>query len=682
MTKQNNGGGMVLGRGAAILGLALMAGCSPQGGLSNPLHATGSNTLVASSDQDATYAVNTDAGTVTRITRNGSADAEIPVGLEPTRIARAGSEVYVTLRGERRVAVLVETAAGLVEEGSIDVGAEPYGIVASEDGTRVYVANSMSDSVSEIDTDSREVLRTWSVSHEPRYLALHPSNEVLYVGAGRGRARLTEIDLSVESPDEEDATGPVALPEITALDGEVDADGNPSVFELTPRITGDIAIAPDGDELVVPIVWIDNITPVEDPELENGQPVEPVSSGYGAVSEGISRFNPGVGVVGLGVDGQPTGTSHAIFVGGFRDGGFAQDLQRVRSYPSSVSISPDGHFYAVSMQGSDAVAIVGALPFDGDVSTDVDFAFDESGAERPFTSLSQAGFSLHPKQLVWTDGSAAPDGVVFLDDDVAFSHSPFDANLANLDFGFVDDQVRRDGTSGFESPMSNRILSATERLTDVELPQDVREGRRLFFSATQPGMVAAGAGVSCASCHFEGRNDGLTWTFESGARQTPTLAGEVSATEPVTWTDAVESVSHEARITTEARMGGEGLTDGQLAQLAAYVDWTRIPDTPLRNAQSDAITRGQAIFERADVGCAECHTGGAFTDNRHHDMFGLQGVNTPTLLGIASSAPYLHDGRAPTLRDVLDYSRSGEMGDTSMLSEAEMQDLEAYLRSL
>ena len=74
--------------------------------------------------------------------------------------------------------------------------------------------------------------------------------------------------------------------------------------------------------------------------------------------------------------------------------------------------------------------------------------------------------------------------------------------------------------------------------------------------------------------------------------------------------------------------------------------------------------------------------GEAFTDNQSWSMFGLTNVNTPTLAGIAGSGPYLHDGRASTLRDVLLFARTGEMGDTSMLSDAELDDLTAYLESL
>ncbi|MEZ4322125.1 MAG: c-type cytochrome [Myxococcota bacterium] len=687
-----------------ILGLALLAGCSPAGGLKDPLHATGGNTMVASSDYASAYVVNTDAGTVSRVSpTEGVVGNELPVGLEPTRIARAGSKVLVTLRGERAVAVLSETPAGLVEAGKIGVGAEPYGIVTSEDGRWAYVANSMSDTVQEIEVDSLEVTRTWKVPHEPRYVTLHPSQKRLFVGSGRAAAEVTEIDLTEQvDASGEIPTGQIALPEVVRFDDEIDpATGNFRTFALTPRITGDLAIAPDGGELVIPVIYVDNVTPVEDPELtETGEPIGPVSDGYGEQTEGISRFNPGVTVVKVEPDGSPdVESAEAVFISGFRDENVDFDQIRVRSYPSSVTVSPDGTYYVVTIQGSDAVAIVGALPFEdagrngGGVDVGFDMAepmpaFDEEGfGTSVFTSVRDAGFSERPKRLVWTNGAAGPDGVLFLSDESAFVHSGFDRNVSNINFRDLAKQVAEDGNAGFdrffeEGGANARVMSISQPLTDHRLPAEVEAGRRLFFSATAPGMVATGAGVSCASCHFEGRNDGLTWTFSSGERQTPSLAGQVSATAPVTWTSQVESVAHEARITTEARMGGNGLSDAQLNNIAAFVEWTRIPDTAMHGSDDPAIARGLALFQRADVGCSSCHAGQAFTDNRHYDMLGLTQVNTPTLLGVAASAPYFHDGRAATLADVLEWSRNGQMGDTSMLSDAEMSDLEAYLRSL
>ena len=128
-------------------------------------------------------------------------------------------------------------------------------------------------------------------------------------------------------------------------------------------------------------------------------------------------------------------------------------------------------------------------------------------------------------------------------------------------------------------------------------------------------------------------------------------------------------------------MGGAGLDPIQLDAIAAFVDFTRLPDTPARPFNDPAVLRGQALFQSAEVGCASCHTGDRFTDNNSYAIKG-QLVNTPPLQGIAGTGPYLSDGSAPTLRSVLEWARSGEMGNTSSLTDAEMDDLEAYLSTL
>jgi cytochrome c peroxidase len=57
--------------------------------------------------------------------------------------------------------------------------------------------------------------------------------------------------------------------------------------------------------------------------------------------------------------------------------------------------------------------------------------------------------------------------------------------------------------------------------------------------------------------------------------------------------------------------------------------------------------------------------------------------DTPTLLGIYRSAPYLHHGRAATLHDVLTTANTNDQhGKTSHLSTAEINDLVEFLKSL
>ncbi|MCA9773000.1 MAG: hypothetical protein KC466_11375, partial [Myxococcales bacterium] len=61
----------------------------------------------------------------------------------------------------------------------------------------------------------------------------------------------------------------------------------------------------------------------------------------------------------------------------------------------------------------------------------------------------------------------------------------------------------------------------------------------------------------------------------------------------------------------------------------------------------------------------------------------LPGIDTPTLHGVWHSAPYLHDGSAPTVRDVVTVRNpTDQHGMTSQLTEAEIDDLVAYLLSL
>ncbi len=69
-------------------------------------------------------------------------------------------------------------------------------------------------------------------------------------------------------------------------------------------------------------------------------------------------------------------------------------------------------------------------------------------------------------------------------------------------------------------------------------------------------------------------------------------------------------------------------------------------------------------------------------DTKSHALYGLSAVNTPSLEGVAATAPNLHDRSAGTLRDVLETSRLGQMGDTSSLNDEEFDALVAYLETL
>lgn len=658
---------MTLRTTSPFLLAALLSACTVS--LDDARFETGSSTIIASAGHDALFAVEADAGLVARVTPDGAVTTFEAAG-EPTRIARAGDRVFVTLRTERQVTVFRDVDGQLEGLGTIEVGAEPYGVVASEDGSTAWVAASLSDEVVQIDVETLQITARFAVDGEPRWLALTPGARSLFVGTAR--AGLQRIDL------DDGAVLAVSLPTI-----ENQAFETGEVFDATARVTGDPAVSPNGKILAVPVLYVDNTTPVPPPSLDESED-EFFEGGDGYSAGGGGRFNPTVVLIPLRPGGETIDDQGQVIPLSGMDG----DFQGIRGYGASVSFSPDGEQLLVPLEGSGAVLAIdatikpevqGLRPLGRGMGEDIAVPMFDGGFSGSFTLTTMQS------QTTWTvQTAAAPRGVAFLDDGAAWVHAAFDHSVQDLGLIDVSLNVSRGGPFGrrlvedFEGLSS--FAAAPVVIADEVLPAEVAQGRRLFYSATDSHMAAPGAGVSCATCHADGRNDGLTWTFEEGVRQTPSLAGVVSLTEPVTWTGEVPTVQDEVVTTSQGRMGGDGLSAADAAKVAAFVDWTREADIPLPDAA--AVERGRLVFERADVGCADCHSGVSYTDNEAYAMYGLDNVTTRSLVGIAASAPYLHDGSAPTLRAVVERSRDGEMGDTSMLSDTEKADLTAYLRSL
>ena len=119
-----------------------------------------------------------------------------------------------------------------------------------------------------------------------------------------------------------------------------------------------------------------------------------------------------------------------------------------------------------------------------------------------------------------------------------------------------------------------------------------------------------------------------------------------------------------------------------MAAIAAYIDTMPIPDNPWRGGLLEAGTnRGEDLFNDEEVGCFRCHSGPHHSDNLNHELDGSW--QTPVLDGLAWTAPYLHDGSAATIEDVLQtLVKTDKMGHGSHLSDADLAALANYVRSL
>ena len=247
-----------------------------------------------------------------------------------------------------------------------------------------------------------------------------------------------------------------------------------------------------------------------------------------------------------------------------------------------------------------------------------------------------------------------------------------DRELVSYPVGAVNQAIRDTIPQTFTPTLTNRAPEPTT------ISEDAQAGRRFFYAANNERVMARSAGVSCSSCHPDGRSDGFSWFSEGILRQAPSLHGTVSTTGPFGWDGQVPSAKHEVTTTTTTRTGGSGLNDAEASQLVAFLDSTRdiVPPTVRDDEERALVELGREVFS-AKVGCAECRNG---IKDRTGEPRGLR----PRREHAASQGhrwqrSYFRDGSAYTLTEVLERVTDSSMGDTSSLTEHEMDALEAYL---
>jgi DNA-binding beta-propeller fold protein YncE/mono/diheme cytochrome c family protein len=320
--------------------------------------------------------------------------------------------------------------------------------------------------------------------------------------------------------------------------------------------------------------------------------------------------------------------------------------------PSSLVVDGLGQWIFVADHNSNAVAIVSA-----------------DGRSRPDFRVPERGIA----DVVRV--GARPTGIAVAGDLTrAWVHNALDYTVSVI-----------------ENRGGRLIETAAIPFDRSSLPSEVERGRRLFYSAVDPRLTEPElGGVSCSSCHPEGRADGLSWVLPSGApaadptleaqraRNTPVLWG-VTRTAPYHWDGAMADLpAFSARMVSQ--MGGVGLSRGDVNDLTAFLATVPVPDNPASGRLSPGlVARGEALFGER---CGSCHAGEALTDGRAHASSSLEvpTLDTPSLRGVFASAPYLHDGSRPTLRAVLvDSQPSMAAHDQRRLSSGDLDALEAFL---
>ena len=190
--------------------------------------------------------------------------------------------------------------------------------------------------------------------------------------------------------------------------------------------------------------------------------------------------------------------------------------------------------------------------------------------------------------------------------------------------------------------------------------------------------------------------------------------------------------THEAMIATLAKIDGykpyfkeafgteeiskdrvaKAIADYERSCMTGNSPWDRWRKNKDEAAVSDEVKKGHEVFF-GKAGCAQCHVGPNFTDSKFHNLgvgwdpkakkFADEGrylvtklngdkgaFKTPTLRDIALHAPYLHDGSAATLKDVVElYDQGGHKNPTLDgkvrkldLEDAEVNALVKFMEAL
>jgi hypothetical protein len=204
----------------------------------------------------------------------------------------------------------------------------------------------------------------------------------------------------------------------------------------------------------------------------------------------------------------------------------------------------------------------------------------------------------------------------------------------------------------------------------------VETGHEIFHRDT-------GGGIACASCHPEGTDDGRVWTFTGiGARRTQPLDVKLEGSAPFHWGGEFENLESLVGDVLVGRMGGTPQSQERVEALESFLYQLR-PRPGVREADDAAALRGKKLFESESTACTDCHQGSTFSTFRSVDIGKGIAMQVPSLLGVSTRTPLMHDGCAETLLDRFDPDCGGNLhGDFADLEATELDDLVAYLETL
>ena len=624
-----------IARFLCLLTVILAAGAAKADGYQGPVAA------VASRDGQTLYVANADGRNVAWVDiASGKVARKVTLPTTPTALALDdnGSRLFVACAAAKSRVLMLDAHSGEVLATFV-AGHTATSLAVSRDSARLYVCNRFDNDVSVIDITARRELARVPVLREPIAAALLPDQSALLVANHLPAGR-------IEGP----FRGNVAAA-VSVVDTKTHRTSTIALPHGSTSVRG-IAVTPDGK--------------------------------HAFVTHLLANFE----MVPFRVDGGWINTN-VLSVVDVRQAKVVDTvgmdfLFEAAGNPWDVRCSADGRTVCVTLAGVHELCVM-------------DTAMLLSDSAKVLTP-AMGVWPIYPSlgDMPWRRvklGGKGPRGLA-LAGHKAFAAEYFSDTLAVVDLAALPDEAAQSSYTtppGSGKPADAAAARAVRTIALGPPPRltPERRGELLFNDA----LLCSQHWQSCASCHPDGRVDGLNWDLLNDGEGNPknTKNMLLSHRTPPAMAEGVRMSAEEAVRSGVMNILFTYPQEADAEAIDAYLKSLRPVLSPhlVDGRLSPAAERGRKVFYSEAIACDRCHPAPHYTDLRSHSVDTRtpgeknDRFDTPTLIEVWRTAPYLHDGRYATIEELLKTGRHGLRGPAAeKLSDRDLADLAAFVLSL
>lgn len=593
--------------------------------------------LVSSENEKLLYIAQGSAKQVAVFNTNSSKVTKtIALGAEPTGLALSadGKYLYVTCAAPAGWVCVIRTENNRIIK-RIPVGYGPRSPVLSPDGEVLYVCNRFNNDVSVISIKENKQIARIGVLREPFAADITPDGKWLYVGN--------------HLPDEP-ANAEFVASNVCVINTKTrDVDVSISLPNGSMGLCG-LVVSPDGRYVYVSHILARYTTPTT--QLERGW----INTNALSI-----------------IDVSNKKLLETVLL---------DDVDNGAANPWGVCCTKDGKYVCVTHAGSHELSVI-----------DTAALLDKIKSHQSNEKKAQGGVERQEEPGGYGSAFSAYTGI---------------SNELSFLYGFRH-RIRLRGKGPRALAIAGSKVYVAEYFTDsmtlVDLnklprPETVaislgpkprmseqRKGEMLFNDAS----ICFQKWQSCSSCHpGRGRSDGLNWDLLNDGIGNPknTKSLLLAHKTPPAMITGVRDSGEAAVRTGIKHILFAVRPEGDALAIDEYLKSLKPVPSPylVKGKLSKSAKRGRKLFEKA--GCARCHKGPLYTDLQKYNVGIGEGrdedreFDTPTLVEIWRTAPYLYDGRAVTIEEVLTkYNPGDKHGVTSNLTKGEISDLAEFVLS-